>query len=81
VDQYRYFLKSDDVWRETTRAGWIRAERGAGFQPKMASDNPLYMDTLATGGFSNGNVTGWTVNMAYYKPENFAWDPTFPVLS
>lgn len=56
----RFFLKAsfNKEWTEVTRAEWIRAERVAGFRPKMSSWEPNYNDTLATGGFSGGNVSG-----------------------
>lgn len=56
----RYELKADFTdWVEVPKAEWIRAERAAGFRPKMASDDPRYMDTPATGGFySSGGISG-----------------------
>lgn len=55
----RYFLKLDGC-RETevTRSEFIKYERRAGFQPKMSSDDPHYMDTLATSGFGANGVRG-----------------------
>jgi hypothetical protein len=52
----RYFLKADHQtsWDEVTKEQWIRAERAAGFRPKLWSGDPNYMTTCATGGFSNG---------------------------
>jgi hypothetical protein len=52
----RFFLKSPMIsneWTEVTREKWIQAERASGFRPKMSSDDPRYMDTMATGGFSS----------------------------
>ena len=56
----KYFLKADwqTDWTEVTKQEWIKAERAAGFRPKMSSDDPRYMDTCATGGFSSGNTSG-----------------------
>jgi hypothetical protein len=55
----RFFLKyGAEDWHEVTREEWIRAERAAGFQPKIASTDPRYWTTEATGGFSSGNVSG-----------------------
>jgi hypothetical protein len=45
-------------WREVSKKEWIQAERSAGFRPKMSSDHPDYMNTCATGGFSNGSIRG-----------------------
>lgn len=45
-------------WEKVTKAEWIKAERAAGFRPKMSSDDPAYMDTYATGGFGNGQISG-----------------------
>lgn len=44
--------------REVTRAEWIVVERAAGFRPKMAFDDPKYMETCATGGFSGQGLSG-----------------------
>jgi hypothetical protein len=56
----KYFLKAffQEQFQEVTKQEWIKAERRAGFRPKMASTDPGYMDTCATGGFSNGSITG-----------------------
>lgn len=52
----RFFLKADwqekDDWTEVTKEKFIRAERAAGFRPKGDGDG------LATGGFSDGGVSG-----------------------
>ncbi len=59
----RYFLKADfnQDWAEVTLAAFCKAERMAGFRPKMASDDPRYMFTPATGGFSGNGVSGKVV--------------------
>lgn len=56
----RHFLKADfsDKWEEVSKEKWIRAERSAGFRPKMASNNPRYMDTYATAAFGGNGVSG-----------------------
>jgi hypothetical protein len=56
----RHFLKGDfsDRWEEVNKEKWIKAERAAGFRPKMASVDPRYMDTYATGGFAGNGVRG-----------------------
>jgi hypothetical protein len=56
----RYFLKADwqDDWYEVTKEAWIKAERSAGFRPKMSSAHPDYMTTCATGGFSGYGISG-----------------------
>ena len=55
----RYELKlGDGEWKSASRAAFISAERRAGFRPKMSSDDPRYMNTLATGGFDGNNIEG-----------------------
>lgn len=56
----RHMLKADwqTVWSEVSKEEWIRAERMAGFRPKLWSGDPAYMTTYATGGFSGGGVSG-----------------------
>lgn len=60
----KYELKADfqDEWQEVTKEVWVRAERRAGFRPKMARDDPRYMTTCATGGFGGNGVRGRIVN-------------------
>lgn len=55
VSSYRYLLKADfqDSWQEVSKEVWIKAERAAGFRPKLWSGT-----TCATGGFSGGGVCG-----------------------
>lgn len=59
---YRYFLSaklgSEEVEQKVTVEEFCKAERQAGFRPKMASDDPRYMLTPATGGFSGGGISG-----------------------
>jgi hypothetical protein len=57
----RYLLKShlpEASWIEVSKEEWIRAERHAGFRPKLSSDHPDYMKVCATGGFGNDFVDG-----------------------
>lgn len=56
----RHFLKAAFAreWTEVSREEWIKAERAAGFRPRMSSDDPRYMDVYATGGFSGNGVSG-----------------------
>lgn len=57
-----YELKSRAIpnseWTEVSKSDWIKAERGAGFRPKMSSDDPNWWDTCATGGFSANSIEG-----------------------
>ena len=57
----RYYLRASDgsPWQQVTKEDWIKAERAAGFRPKLASTDPEYMTTCATGGFGvNGGTRG-----------------------
>ena len=56
----RYFLKTTGYNNEVevTKEEWIRAERSAGFRPKIQSTDPMYMKVCATGGFSSGYIQG-----------------------
>jgi len=58
--QHRYFLKADfnPDWTEVTKEDWIKAERSAGFRPKLWSGDPAYMTTCATGGWSSSGISG-----------------------
>ena len=58
--EYRYLLKADwqKDWQEVTKEEWIKAERAAGFRPKLASTDAAYMTTCATGGFCGGSISG-----------------------
>ncbi len=62
---YRYFLSStfagEKFEKEVSVEEFCRAERSSGFQPKMASSDPGYMTTPATGGFSSSyGISGRT---------------------
>jgi len=60
MEMERYELKTDFTdWIEVSKFEWIRAERAAGFRPKISSTDPHYMQTCATGGFSSsGGISG-----------------------
>jgi hypothetical protein len=57
-----YFLSctvaGEEIEKEVSLEEFCKAERAAGFQPKMTSDNPLYMFTPATGGFGGNGISG-----------------------
>ena len=60
-----YFLSStiagEKFEKEVSLEEFCRAERAAGFRPKMSSDDPRYMTTPATGGFSSSyGISGRT---------------------
>ena len=52
----RYFISvqfnGKTIEEEVTLEEYCKAERAAGFRPKMASDEPGYWTTPATAGFS-----------------------------
>lgn len=50
--QLRAVIPGSD-WITVPRDEWIRAERSAGFRPKLWSGDPNYMKVEATGGFSS----------------------------
>ncbi len=43
---------------EVTREEYIKAERAAGFRPKISGDHPAYMKTVATSSFGGNNLDG-----------------------
>ena len=53
----KYFLSAtiagEKIEREVTLEEFCRAERTAGFRPKICSGDPAYMTTPATGGFGS----------------------------
>jgi hypothetical protein len=59
-DRYDYYLKSnwETDWTKVSKETFIKAERSAGFKPKVSSDSPEYWTTLATSGFSGGSCSG-----------------------
>lgn len=58
----RYFLSAtlgdNKLEREVSLEEFCRAERAAGFRPKMPNSDPRYMLTPATGGFGGGGING-----------------------
>lgn len=59
---YVYWLKAEGIpgstWVKVSKEDWIKAERAAGFRPKLSSDHPDYMKVCATGGFGDGRING-----------------------
>lgn len=57
-----HWLKASAIpgstWVKVSKEDWIKAERAAGFRPKLWSGDPEYTKTYATGGFSNGQISG-----------------------
>ncbi len=65
MNNHRYFLSAtiggEEIEREVTIEEFCKAERAAGFWPKLPSNDPAYMTTPATGGFGNSNgISGRT---------------------
>jgi hypothetical protein len=63
MSEYTHWLKANAIpgseWQKVSREDWIKAERRAGFRPKLWSGDPNYMTTYATGGFSDsGGISG-----------------------
>ena len=56
----RYLLKADwqTSYQEVTKEAWIKAERSAGFRPKLASNDSNYMKVCATAGFYGNGISG-----------------------
>lgn len=56
----KYYLRASDEapWQRVTKEAWIKAERAAGFRPKLPSTDPAYATTCATGGFGGSGVQG-----------------------
>ena len=66
----RYWVRLDGMrWQEATREQYIKAERAAGFYPKVG-------DGIATGSFSGGGIEGRTTH-GEITAEKYAWDPEF----
>ncbi len=59
---YKYYLTAtlgnEQIKREVSLEEFCKAERQAGFRPKLPSTDPRYMTTPATGGFSSGSISG-----------------------
>lgn len=51
-------LNGEKIEREVSVEEFCKAERSAGFRPKLPSDHPKYMTTPATGGFAGGGICG-----------------------
>ena len=65
MGKYKYFLsfkiRGEKIEQEVTLEEFCRAERAAGFRPKLWSGDTSYMTTPATGGFGNSNgISGRT---------------------
>ncbi len=58
----RYYLSYKfgklEIESRVTLEEFCKAERAAGFRPKLSSCDAAYMTTPATGGFDNGNIGG-----------------------
>ena len=61
------------IEKEVSLKEYCKAERSAGFQPKMSSDHPDYMTTPATGGFSTSDGLFWSVK---YKESDNMYEAT-----
>lgn len=61
----KYFLSAniagEEIEREVSLEEYCKAERSAGFRPKMCSTHPNYMRTPATGGFGSSAGIGGRV--------------------
>lgn len=60
----KYFLSiniaGEEIEREVSLEEYCKAERSAGFRPKLWSGHPNYMRTPATGGFySSSGISGY----------------------
>ena len=62
---YKYYLTAtlgnEQIKREVSLEEFCKAERQAGFRPKLPSTDPRYMTTPATGGFFGGAISGNSV--------------------
>lgn len=63
MTEYTHWLKASGIpgssWQKVSKEDWIKAERAAGFRPKLWSGDPAYMTTYATGGFGgSGGING-----------------------
>jgi len=60
----RYYLSAiiagEKFEREVSVEEFCKAERQAGFRPKLDYDDLRYLTTPATGGFSAGTISGRT---------------------
>ena len=77
----KYFLSATIVGekfeKEVTIEEFCKAERSAGFRPKLSSDHPDYMTTPATGGFGSNGINGTVRSVDEPESENelnFVWE-------
>lgn len=57
MDRY-YVTHGTEPEKEVIKEEFIRAERNAGFRPKLPYDHPDYMTTFATAGFMGSGIAG-----------------------
>lgn len=69
----RYFLAvqlgGEKIEREVTVEEFCKAERAAGFRPKLPSSDRFYMTTPATGGFGGSGGVSGRVSPGVSRPE------------
>jgi hypothetical protein len=74
MTEYTHWLKASGIpgsqWTKVSKEEWIRAERSAGFRPKLWSGDPAYMTTYATGGFSTSLGISGTLTMDGEPPRS-----------
>lgn len=58
ADKYLLQRRGESDWKEVSKQEWIKAERQAGFYPKVSSLHPQFWLICATGGFNDGNIRG-----------------------
>lgn len=70
----KYWLKANAIpgsaWTEVAKEDWIKAERHAGFRPKLWSGDPDYMTTCATGGFSDSRGISGSITVDGNPPRH-----------
>ena len=68
----RYQLRADFLgeWIDVSKEDYIKAERQAGFRPKLPSDHPDYMKKCATGGFGGFGISGRILPAGNVKAES-----------
>lgn len=68
-----YFVRRDQgEWNHVSKEEWVRAERAAGFVNTMGHPNEP-----GTHSFSNGLIEGRIVDIHYFKPDDYDWDPKY----
>lgn len=72
-----YFLRYDNgPWENVSKQDWVRAERAAGFVNTLGRpDEPGTASFGSTVG--DRHVDGRTVNVRYFKPGDYDWDPPY----